>query len=281
MRRAPERAPKRVLVEVILDVSDPWSYVAWRRLEDTIRMVQSRRAHGAELRPGGPGSRGSGGGYGSRRSGGLGVFGDFGDFGGGKERKKGLPLGPRFDVQTRVLPCVLDPTLPAPDAMRWLRRLPTEPQRFTGELMRCARKVGLAGAKFRNNNVARRANTTQSHALLRYAERVASLATQAELLGRIFNSFLGDGPFPNEKALLEHAVAVGLDADAARAYMQSREANEAVRAESEDYIKRGVKQLPFLVMNGKAILAGFCKREVIEECFEKCPTQPPPEKVLD
>ena len=165
--------------------------------------------------------------------------------------------------------------------MRWLRRLPTEPQRFTSELVRCARKVGLSGAKFRNNNVARRVNTTQSHALLRYAERVASLATQSELLGLIFNSFLGDGPFPNESALLKHAAAVGLDVDAARSYMQCREANTTVRMESDDYIKRGVKQLPFLVMNGKAILAGFCKHEVIEECFEKCPMQPPLGKVLD
>ena len=141
--------------------------------------------------------------------------------------------------------------------------------------------MGLTGPKFRNNNIARRANTTQSHALLRYTERVASLATQVKLLNLVFNSFLGDGPFPNAKSLLEHAAAVGLDGSAAQAYIESQEASAAMRIESADYIKRGVKQLPFFVMNGKAILAGFCEHEVIRDCFEKCPNQPPREKRMD
>lgn len=219
---------KRILIEVILDTSDPWSYVGKRRLDEVICASKDV-----------------------------------------------------YDVQVRVLPCVLDASLPSAEAIRWLNRLPREPGHFSEDLWRCARKVSLTSSNFRNNNIARRANTVQSHALLRYTERVSSLATQSKLLDLIFNSFLGNGPYPHEETLVVLAKSVGLEPDAARSYMQSRQAHTAIRKESNEYVERGVKQLPFFVMNGKAIMAGFVRKEQLLECFEKCPCQPPQDKILD
>ena len=45
----------------------------------------------------------------------------------------------------------------------------------------------------------------------------------------------------------------------------------SVRVEAARYAKRGVKQLPFFVLNGKAVFAGCQDFETILDAFEICP----------
>ena len=254
---------KRVLVEVICDLSDPWSYVGKRRLDQVVAQLSRDDDDAASA----------------------------------------------FDVQVRLLPLLLHPDFaPAADlACRLPCARPPPPEAFSPDLWRCAQRVGLSTQQLSSTKLSRRASTVQAHALLRYAEsaelaRVPRttfqfarekshqaqgdtdatavqrrqrrlLATQSRLGDMLFNCFLGDGEHPNLKTLVKLAQEVGLDPEAAARYLESREAEAAVRAESDSYLARGVRELPFFVCNGKALFAGFQSPQVIRQAFEMCPSR--------
>ncbi len=271
---------KRVLVEVICDLSDPWSYVGKRRLDQVVAQLRrDETAHTAHAAAAAAGS----------------------------DDDNNTAAAPAFDVQVRLLPLLLHPDHPPAADLKWrppgVRPLP--PETFSPDLWRCAQQVGLGTTQLRSTKLSRRASTVQAHALLRYAEsaelaRVPQptfqfarekarhaqgdtdvtaaqrrqrrlLATQSRLGDLLFNCFLGDGDYPDAKTLAKLAQQVGLDPEAAMRYLESREAEAAIRAESNAYLARGVRELPFFVCNGKALFAGFQAPQVIRQALELCP----------
>jgi predicted DsbA family dithiol-disulfide isomerase len=177
----------------------------------------------------------------------------------------------RFDVQVRSLPFLLDPSLLPAEELKCLRCPPSTPSPFSNELLRTATKVGFDLSDFRQANLARLASTVQGHCLLKYAEMELGLAAQNELAEMLYSSFLGTGSYPTLDLLIEYAKRVGMDATKTRMFLETRREEILVRVEAEQYAKRGVKQLPFFVLNGKAVFAGCQDFETILDAFEICP----------
>lgn len=178
-----------------------------------------------------------------------------------------------FDVQIRNLPFLLNPSLRPAEELKCLKCPPCTPSAspFSNELLRAAVKVGFDRSDFRQENMARRASTIQGHCLLKFAEMELGLDAQNDLAELLYASFLGAGSYPTLNQLIKYGKIVGLDPVKVKLFLETREEEMSVRVEAARYAKRGVKQLPFFVLNGKAVFAGCQDFETILDAFEICP----------
>ena len=178
-----------------------------------------------------------------------------------------------YNVQVRNLPFLLNPSLPPAEELKCLHFPPTKPENFSPELLRCALRVGLGSTtNFRANNLARCASTVQAHCLLKFAEQQTDdLGIQYMLVERLFNSFLGNGTYPTIENMLKYVKEVGLNVEQARMFLESREEEGNLRVESLQYANRGVRQLPFFILNGKAMFAGYQDHTIIMQAMKICP----------
>jgi len=178
----------------------------------------------------------------------------------------------RYNIRVRSLPLLLNPEYPPAEELKCLQFPPPKPSNFSPEILRIALRVGLGSTNFRANNLARRASTVQGHCLLKFAEmETDNLLIQHMLSERLYNSFLGDGEYPTLPNIIKLARQVGLDASKAKLFLESREEEANVRMESLQYLKQGVQQLPFFILNGKALFAGCQDHKTIMQAFEVAP----------
>ena len=177
----------------------------------------------------------------------------------------------QYTIQVRHLPFVCNPSLPEAEELQTMTP-PNLPPPFPPQVLRSALRVGLGNTVFRANNLARSASTLQSHCLLKFCEQTEpNLKIQSLLADLLYSSFLGNGNYPTMTNIVEHARAVGLDATQARLFLESREEEGLVRSEVDQYAKLGVQQLPFFILNGKAMFAGCQEHAVIMRALEECP----------
>jgi predicted DsbA family dithiol-disulfide isomerase len=184
----------------------------------------------------------------------------------------------KYDVIVRHLPYLLNSSLPEAEELETMSAgtKPIVPQPFSQELYRIARRMGFKDiGNFRSNNLARSASTLQSHCLLKYCEMVQPYnfsENQLELAEAIYNSFLGNGTYPTLRNLSKMAEEhCGFDSKDVLLFLEQRSEEMLVRKEVYEYNKLGVKQLPFFVLNGKAVFAGCQEEEIMIKALEICP----------
>jgi predicted DsbA family dithiol-disulfide isomerase len=108
-------------------------------------------------------------------------------------------------------------------------------------------------------------NTLLAHCLLKYADE-AGPAVQDKLSEILFRHYFTDGLYPDKTNLRKAAIEAGLaDIEAAMKYVESAEAQQAVKAEAASFSRSGIRGVPFFFVNGQRAFSGaqppeqFCK----------------------
>jgi predicted DsbA family dithiol-disulfide isomerase len=97
-------------------------------------------------------------------------------------------------------------------------------------------------------------NTFDAHRLLHWAGIVGH---QRELKHSLFTANFTDGANVSEhQVLVEAAAAAGLDRDEAREVLASGRYDEAVREAEREWISRGIRSVPAIVINGTWLISG-------------------------
>jgi predicted DsbA family dithiol-disulfide isomerase len=108
-------------------------------------------------------------------------------------------------------------------------------------------------------------NTFDAHRMLHWA----SLEGRGlELKRALLRAYHGEGRDPAAPDVLEElAREVGLDPARARSIVESREFESEVRERERYWLERGVRGVPFVVVNGKYTIEGAQAPETFERAF--------------
>ena len=110
-------------------------------------------------------------------------------------------------------------------------------------------------------------NTFDAHRLLHWAQ----LEGRAVALKRaLLRAYHGEGRNPGaHDVLLQAAGEVGLDTARAKAILETDEFASEVRARERYWVEKGVRGVPFVVVNGKYAIEGAQPPEVFEQALRE------------
>jgi predicted DsbA family dithiol-disulfide isomerase len=125
---------------------------------------------------------------------------------------------------------------------------------------------------------ARGGNTFDAHRLLHLA---ADRGVQDAVTERFFRGYFSDGaPIGDPDTLVRLAAEAGLDADEARAVLDSDRYADAVRADQQQARAYGITAVPFFVVDGKYGVAGAQPPEALLEVLTQAWAEAHPLQVL-
>lgn len=132
------------------------------------------------------------------------------------------------------------------------------------QLLGLAKEVGLERYHVVDNHVG---NTTLAHEFLAWASAQGS---QNEAWDLLFREYFGNrAPLWKVDDLVPFAERLGLDAEAARQALESREYRDQVEADHNEVLALGANGVPFLVIDRKYGIAGAQRVELIVEALQK------------
>jgi predicted DsbA family dithiol-disulfide isomerase len=115
-------------------------------------------------------------------------------------------------------------------------------------------------------------NTFDAHRLIHLAR---SHGLQAEMQERLFGAYFSDGlPISDRDTLVAQAAAVGLDADEARAMLESDRFAAEVRDDEQTASRFGISGVPFFVLDRKLAVSGAQPAEVFLGALEQIAAEP-------
>lgn len=168
-----------------------------------------------------------------------------------------LALRPAITPRFRWMPFELQPGLP-PQGVAWSEFVP---RKFGGwenarAAFRHVTEAGEAdGITFRFDRVTRAPNTANAHRLLLWAQdETDQLPALSEALFRAY--FTGGRDVADTETLVAVAAETGLDADAARQWLDSGAGSFEVEQAARRAARMGVSGVPFYVLGGRYALSG-------------------------
>ncbi len=112
-------------------------------------------------------------------------------------------------------------------------------------------------------------NTFDAHRLLHWAGEIDN-EKQRALKHALLRAYHGEGRNPGDKeVLLELTTEVGLDADAARAILESDTYTKAVRDAENFWQQNGIRAVPSVIINDKHLIQGGQPAEVFEQAIRQ------------
>lgn len=113
------------------------------------------------------------------------------------------------------------------------------------------------------------ANTRMAHRLMRLAEQEYGTDVQRGLAERLFDlHFTRGGDVGDLEQLAEEAVAVGIDRERARSYLDSGEGEQELEAEFEAARQLGIRAVPTFVFDGERAIQGAQPTERFLQALE-------------
>ncbi|MEX3978205.1 DsbA family oxidoreductase [Paraburkholderia sp. EG287A] len=110
-------------------------------------------------------------------------------------------------------------------------------------------------------------NTFDAHRLLHWA---AIEGKQLPLKLALLRAYHGEGKDTSDHAMLVAAAqSVGLDADKARAVLESGQYADEVRAEEHEYQAAGVQSVPAIIFNQQYLVSGGQPVETFEQAIQQ------------
>ncbi len=114
-------------------------------------------------------------------------------------------------------------------------------------------------------------NTFDAHRLLHWA---ALEGRQRELKRALFAAYFTEGRNPSDhEVLVDVAARAGLDAQRARAILQSGEYADEVRERERFYTGHGIHAVPSVIINDQYLIQGGQPVEVFEQVLRKIASQ--------
>jgi len=133
-----------------------------------------------------------------------------------------------------------------------------------------AKRGAALGFTFDNVRRTRIYNTFDAHRLLHWADHEGKPGQQKALKHALFAAYFTQGDNPGDHdALLRAARDAGLDAQRARAVLQSTEFADAVRARQAFYQQQGIRSVPAIIINDRHLLQGGQPVEVFEKALRR------------
>lgn len=121
------------------------------------------------------------------------------------------------------------------------------------------------GFTFNMSNESRIYNAFDAHRLLHWA---GTVGRQRELKLTLFKpDFTHGANVSNHEVLVDAAVAAGLNGDEAREVLASGRYAEAVREAERDWISRGIRSVPAIVINGTWLISGGRRAGAFEQAL--------------
>lgn len=186
----------------------------------------------------------------------------------GKRRlERALAMQPELDVEIRWRAFQLNPWMP-PDGMERAAYLQAKfGAQDATRIYENIRAVGVGeGLDFRFDRIRRTPNTLDSHRLIRHA---AAAGRQNETVEALFSAYFLEGRDIGSRAVLaEIADAAGLDADAARRFLDSDAEREAVAAEDAQARRMGIQGVPCFVLDRAYAVSGAQEPEYFLPLFD-------------
>ncbi len=100
----------------------------------------------------------------------------------------------------------------------------------------------------------RMVNTFRAHQLIHWAD---TLGRGLDLKMALFKAFFTDRSDLNDiDVLVKYAGGIGLDAQEAKAVLEDQRYADAVRAEEQSWVSRGIQGVPAVILNGKYLVSG-------------------------
>ncbi|WPB57552.1 DsbA family oxidoreductase [Xylophilus sp. GOD-11R] len=174
----------------------------------------------------------------------------------GLERALG-ELGPEVPVEIRFQPFELNPQMPAEgeDVTEHLtRKYGSTPAQQEASRAAIRERGASLGFTFNPAGRSRIWNTFDAHRLLYWA---GLEGRQRELKNALLRAYHGESHNPGDPAvLLASAVEAGLDADRARAVIESDDYTDEVRERERFYQQSGITAVPSVILDEKYLIQG-------------------------
>ena len=171
-------------------------------------------------------------------------------------------------------PYELNPDLPAAGVERrqYLEGKFGGPERAAQIYARVREAGERAGIPFDFDAIVRQPNTREAHRLIAWAQANGDADPLVERLFRAY--FLEGRDLTNRDTLVELAADVGVDAAAARQWLDSgRGVQEIAQAESRAY-DLGITGVPFFIFDGRVGLSGAHPPEAIQDAIRRLQRDP-------
>lgn len=173
------------------------------------------------------------------------------------------------DFQVSWHPFQLNPDLPAEgvDRQRYVEDKFGGPAR-AAELYARVRAAGeSAGIHFDFDRIARQPNTLDAHRLIAWAQQRGPADTLVETL---FRAHFIEGQFLGDRATLAGLAGdAGLDANAARAVLDSVAGSDEVRAQDARVRELGVTGVPFFIFDSRVAVSGAQEAQALAEVIDE------------
>lgn len=189
-----------------------------------------------------------------------------------KSLEQALARMPELEVQLHFQPFELNPGM-APEGEdideHLARKYGLPPTQLAANRERIRERGAALGFDFAQGARSRIYNTFDAHRLLHWAGEQSARA-QRDLKLSLFTAYFTEGRDPSDHALLlERAVAVGLDAEQARAVLASERYADAVRDAESLYHSLGVSSVPAVIINERHLISGGQPPEVFEKALRQ------------
>jgi predicted DsbA family dithiol-disulfide isomerase len=189
-----------------------------------------------------------------------------------KSLEQALARMPELQVQLHFQPFELNPGM-APEGEdideHLARKYGLPPAQLAANRERIRERGAALGFDFVQGARSRIYNTFDAHRLLHWAGEQSERA-QRDLKLSLFTAYFTEGRDPSDHALLlERAVAVGLDAEQARAVLASERYADAVREAEAFYQSHGISSVPAVIINERHLISGGQPPEVFEQALRQ------------
>lgn len=187
---------------------------------------------------------------------------------GERRLNRALAQRPDLDVEMRWHPFQLQPDLP-PGGRPW--RAFAEEKFGSWDRARSAfdyvqQNAQDDGVTFRFDRIASAPNTEDAHRLILWANRYDRTWALVETL---FHGYFTEGADLNdEDDLAALAASAGLDAEAARSFLATDQERSMVQQEQDEAARRGVRGVPFFVLDDRYTFSGAQPPELFLRAFD-------------
>jgi predicted DsbA family dithiol-disulfide isomerase len=186
----------------------------------------------------------------------------------GKRRlEKALVMAPQPDLQIGWRPFQLNPDMPAEgmDRKEYLRLKFGDAA--GGNRYQAVEDAGRGeGIPFAFDRIKRTPNTILAHRLIRYAQREGR---QDEAVETLFRAYFTEGANIGEiDTLTGLAEPMGLDQARLRAFLESSEDDDTIRAEDKFARQIGIQGVPCFIIDRKFAVSGAQPPETFLEIFD-------------
>jgi predicted DsbA family dithiol-disulfide isomerase len=185
---------------------------------------------------------------------------------GARRLERAIAARDDLDVELVYRAFLLDPsTPPEGEELRGrLRKKYGDPEPMFRRVEELARRDGIP---LDFSRVERASSTLGAHTLLRHAR---GKGTQAALARALFAAYFLEGRDVGDTKVLEQlASSHGFDAGEARALLESEAEQAATRAEAQEMAERGIRGVPYVIVDGGLGISGAQPLEVFEAALER------------